>query len=429
MSKAVPSNEQSYWAYVKRQFRKKKTALFSLYIVIFLAIVAVLAPFLANEKPLYCKYKGESYFPVFKDLAVSIGIGKFKPEFNNVDWKNLDYDAVIFPPVPYLPMNQDANNSKSVSPFDEQDVPSMRWHHWMGTDELGHDILSGMIHGTKISMTVGLVSMSIAGLIGIFLGAMAGFFGDQNFRISRASFWMNILGLVMAIFYAFGARSYAISDGLGASFSQGLIQILISILVFFGVLCAFNVVAKMLKWIPFLKAQVNVPFDLIVSRTVEILNSVPTLFLILLVISILKKPSLMMIMVIIGVTGWTGIARLIRAELLKIRNLEYVEAATSLGYSSWRILFIHAVPNAISPVLISLAFGIASAILTESGLSFLGLGPADTITWGQLLSTARQVPQAWWLAIFPGFAIFITVTVFNLIGEGLTDAMDPRLKQ
>ncbi|MFN8276534.1 MAG: ABC transporter permease [Chitinophagales bacterium] len=425
----VNQNEQSYWAYVKRQFRKKKTAVVSLYIVVFLAVIAVLAPFLANEKPLYCQYQGETYFPVFKDLAVSFGLGQFQPKFNNVNWKELDYDAVIFPPVPYLPMNQDANNTNSVSPLAEQDVPSMRWHHWMGTDELGRDILSGMIHGTRISMTVGLISMSIAGLIGIFLGALAGFFGDDNFKISRASFWMNIIGLVMALFYAFGVRSYEIADALSTSIGSGLLQILLSILIFFGTLAIFNLLARLLKLIPFFDAKTNVPFDLIVSRTIEVLNSVPTLFLILLVISILKKPSLTMIMVIIGVTGWTGIARFIRAELLKVRNLEYIEAATSLGYSPWKILFRHAIPNAISPVLISLAFGIASAILTESGLSFLGLGPADTITWGQLLSTARQVPQAWWLAIFPGVAIFITVTVFNLIGEGLTDAMDPRLKQ
>jgi peptide/nickel transport system permease protein len=134
-------------------------------------------------------------------------------------------------------------------------------------------------------------------------------------------------------------------------------------------------------------------------------------------------------MVVIGVTSWTGIARYIRAELLKIRSLEYIEAANSLGFSNFRTLLKHAIPNALSPVLIAIAFGIASAILTESSLSFLGFGSGDSVTWGSLLSSARQSPQAWWLAIFPGFAIFITVTVFNLIGEGLTDAMDPRLRK
>ena len=235
--------------------------------------------------------------------------------------------------------------------------------------------------------------------------------------------------LYLAFFYAFSVRSYAITDALGESLGQGILQLFLSAVIFIIVMIAGNFILVPFKRIPFLGKQVYVPFDMIISRMIEILNSIPTLFLILLIISIIRKPNLYVIMVIIGLTGWTGIARFIRAELLKVRSLEYIEAAHSLGYSNLRTLFKHAIPNALSPVLISIAFGIASAILTESTLSFLGLGPADTVTWGQLLSYARQVPQAWWLAIFPGFAIFITVTVFNLIGEGLTDALDPRLKQ
>ena len=421
--------DQGYWPYVWRQFKRNKTALISMYVVVFLVVIAVLAPFLANEKPLVCKYNGETYFPVFKDLAVGLGIGQFPAELQNVDWKNLDYDMVVFPPVPYLPMNQDNNNVHSKGPFDEQDISSTRWKHWFGTDELGRDVLSGMIHGTRIAMTVGIVSMSIASIIGIILGSLAGFFGDTGVQISRVRFWGNIVFLFFAFFYAFGARSYEITDALAASMGQGIIQLFISLAIFAGVIAIGNLLCYPLKKVPGLGTQVNVPLDQIISRSIEILNSVPGLFLILLVISIVQKPNLYVIMGIIGLTGWTGIARFIRAELLKVRSLEYIEAANSLGYSNFRILFRHAIPNALSPVLISIAFGIASAILTESTLSFLGLGPADTVTWGQLLSYARQIPQAWWLAIFPGFAIFITVTVFNLIGEGLTDAMDPRLKQ
>jgi peptide/nickel transport system permease protein len=142
------------------------------------------------------------------------------------------------------------------------------------------------------------------------------------------------------------------------------------------------------------------------------------------------KPSIYIVMMVIGLTSWTGIARFIRAELLRVRNLEYIEAAQALGFSNFRVMMKHAIPNALSPVFISIAFGIASAILVESTLSYLGIGvPAETITWGKLLSIARQYPGSWWLAIFPGFAIFITVTVFNLIGEGLTDALDPRQKR
>jgi peptide/nickel transport system permease protein len=414
---------------VKRQFLKKKTAVVSMYVVAFLALIAILSPFLANEKPLVCKYHGQLYFPVLKDLAVSAGIGQFPTDFQNVDWHKLNYDFVIFPPVPYLPMNQDNDNIHSKSPLEHQNVPSKRWFHWFGTDELGRDVLAGMIHGTRVAMTVGIVSMLIAASIGILLGSLAGFLGDDNFKISRVRLWANVALLYLASFYAFSTRSYAITDTLGESLGQGLLQLLFSMAIFIVVMAIGNLVIVPLKRIPVFGKQVYVPFDMIVSRMIEILNSIPTLFLILLIISIIRKPNLYVIMVIIGLTGWTGIARFIRAELLKVRSLEYIEAAHSLGFSNARIVFKHAIPNALSPVLISIAFGIASAILTESTLSFLGLGPADTVTWGQLLSYARQVPQAWWLAIFPGFAIFITITVFNLIGEGLTDALDPRLKQ
>ncbi|MFN8321621.1 MAG: ABC transporter permease [Chitinophagales bacterium] len=426
---ADKKNDQSYWAYVRRQFSKKKTAVISLYIVIFLAVIAMLAPFLANEKPLVCKYQGELYFPVLKEMAVDLGMGEFQPQFQNIDWKKLEYDMVIFPPVPYLPMNQDNDNIHSKSPFDDQVVPSMRFHHWFGTDELGRDVLAGMIHGTKIAMTVGIVSMFIASLIGILLGSLAGFYGDDNFQVSRIRLWGNLLFLFFAFFYSFATRSYDITDALGKSLGQGFVQLGISLLIFAVVMVAGNLLVIPLKKISALGKQVSVPFDLMIMRVIEVLNSIPTLFLILLIISIVRKPNLYVIMGIIGLTGWTGIARFIRAELLKVRNLEYIEAANSLGFTNAHILFRHAIPNALSPVLISIAFGIAGAILTESTLSFLGLGPADTVTWGQLLSYARQIPQAWWLAIFPGFAIFITVTTFNLIGDGLTDAMDPRLKQ
>jgi peptide/nickel transport system permease protein len=202
----------------------------------------------------------------------------------------------------------------------------------------------------------------------------------------------------------------------------------ISLVLFVIILFAGNLLALPFKAIPYLGKQVALPLDIIISRIIEIMVSIPTLFLIIGIVAIVK-PNIFWVMVVIGFTSWMSIARFIRAELLRVRSLEYIEAARALGFSGVRILMKHAIPNGLTAVLISIAFGIASAILVESFLSFLGLGvAADTITWGKLLSFARQSPSAWWLAIFPGFAIFITVTVFNLIGEGLTDALDPRLK-
>ncbi len=432
MSTTVASKKeknQSYWATVNRQFKKKKIAMVSFYITVFLAFVALTAPFLANEKPIVCKYNGTVYFPVVKQIGVDLGISKFPQELLGAKWSQLEYDFAIWPLVPYLPLNQDPNNTKSVSPFADQNVPSTRWTHWLGTDELGRDVLAGMIHGTRTAFMVGIVSMAIASLIGILLGSLAGFFGDENLRMSRARLWLNIIFFFFALFYAFAARSYTLSDSLSVGVSTFLGQLLLSLLIFGGIIALANAIAIPLKKIPALGKQVSFPVDILISRSMEILVCIPTFFLILLVLATVKKPNIYIIMVIIGLTSWTGIARYIRAELLRIRSLEYVEAAKALSYSNWRTMAKHAIPNALSPVLIAIAFGVASAILIESSLSFLGLGSGDMVTWGALLSSARQSPSAWWLAIAPGFAIFITVTVFNLIGEGLTDAMDPRLRK
>jgi len=427
--KSITASDQSFWANVKRQFAKNKLAVYSLRFIYVLIFIAVFADFIANEKPIVAKYNGSLYFPLLKSYSVDLGLSNWQPEFQNVTWKDLEYDWVIFPPIPYLPKNMDSNNSQSVSPFAEQDVKSTRWKHWLGTDELGHDIFAAMIHGTRISLQVGLISQSIAALLGILLGSLAGYYGDERLKISRGRVILNILFLVLAFFYGFGTRSYILGDALEISFGKFFVELLLSFVIMAVIMAVGNLVAGWLKVIPFFRKKINIAMDIIVSRMIEVMVSIPTLFLIIAIVAI-AKPSIILVMAIIGMTTWTGIARFIRAELLKVRNLEFIESAHALGFSEMRTLFRHAIPNALSPVLIAVAFGIAAAILIESTLSFLGIGvPAETLTWGSVLSAARQSPTAWWLAIFPGFAIFLTVTVYNLVGEGLTDALDPRQKK
>jgi peptide/nickel transport system permease protein len=428
----VTQVDHSYGAIVKRQFKKNKLALWSLRIIYFLIFLGLIADFLANDKPLYCKYNGSSYFPIIKQYTVDMGISKWPVELINADWQNMKYDAVLFPPVPYAPYKTDKDNNDYKPPFKDQKVASKRWTHWLGTDQIGRDLLSGLIHGTRIAMLVGVVSMSIASLIGIFLGSMAGYYGDERFKMSRIRLLLNLLFVPFALFYSFVVRSYSMSDAMADSFSSFILSFLFSTFLFVLLMAIPNLIVYLFpfKKISLLSKKVNIPIDILVSRTIEVIISIPTLLLILTICAIIKKPSIMLIMVIIGLTGWTGIAKFIRAELLRVRNLEFIEAAQSLGYPEWRIIFKHAIPNALTPVLISIAFGVAGAILAESSLSFLGIGTqSDVITWGKLLSSAREYAPAWWLAVFPGFAIFITVTVFNFVGEGLTDAIDPRLKQ
>ena len=420
----------SYWAIVRRQFRKNKAAVWSLRFLILIFIIGMSADFIANEKPYYCVINGKSYFPVLKGVGVDLGIAKWSVELSNVNWHDLKYEKVVWPIIPYSTTTLDLKNKDYVSPFGQQNVESSRWKHYLGTDNLGRDVLSGMIHGTTVAMMVGVVSMSVALLLGLFFGSLAGYYGDNRLKMTRLTIFLNILFLPIALFYGFGVRSYTLSDTLSISFIGFLFQFIFSILIFSFIMSIPNLLDRFFKKIPYLGEQISVPVDILVSRLIEILESIPSLLLILSIVAIVQKPSLFIVMIIIGLTRWTGIARYLRGELLKVRSLEYIEAAQALGFPEWRIILRHSLPNALTPVLISVSFGIASAILTESSLSFLGIGvPPEQVTWGSMLSLARGVPQAWWVAIFPGFAIFVTVTIFNLIGDGLTDALDPRLKQ
>jgi len=336
--------DATYWSFVKHQFKKNKPAVISLYVVILFIFVAVFADFLAYQKPIYTSYNGNTYFPIFKDYGVSMGITKWDPpELININWKKLDDEGklgfTIWPLVTAFGPNEIDLSNALVKP---------NGVHLLGTDPIGRDLLAGLIHGSRISLSVGFVAAGIAVLIGVLLGSLAGFYGGTT--------------------------------------------------------------------------------DILIMRFVEIMTNMPTFFLIIVIVAIYGS-SIWYVMAAIGLTGWTTDAKLIRGEILKVRNMEYVVAANSVGLPNMRILFRHILPNAIAPVLVSGAFAVASAILIEASLSFLGFGvKATTVTWGSLINLAREASSAWWLAIFPGLMIFVSVVAYNLIGEGLRDALDPRLR-
>ena len=169
--------------------------------------------------------------------------------------------------------------------------------------------------------------------------------------------------------------------------------------------------------------------DIAISRVIEIVISFPPLVFLLAVVSFFPHRSIFLIMVAIGVISWPGVARLVRGEFISQRGQDYVTAARGLGIPQRRIIFRHVLPNALTPVLVAATFGVAAAILIESTLSFLGLGDPTASSWGSLLNLGRHNTQASWLILAPGIAIFFTVTAFNLVGEGLRDALDPKLRQ
>lgn len=446
--KHISNKEFTFRQFAWRQFKKNKPALVSLYVLLALIIIAVFADLIANNQPLYAKYRGKIFYPAFQsffqpaytDSTQNPQTGKYEIlQFDITDWRQLPLDKVIWPLIPYSPKQPDKFNRDYASPRGEQfyqhasgeimPAPA-RFRHHLGTTKIGQDVFAGIIHATRISLKVGIFSMAIAALIGIFLGAMAGYFGDEKLQVTRGRYYTIWLGIILGFFYAFIVRKYAIIDAADESLFSALLQILVSLFVWAFVILLAAILGKLIGKIPLLNTKIFAPVDVIVSRCIEILDSLPRLLIIITIASIFREKSIYLVMAIIGLTSWTGIARFTRAEFLKNKNLNYTEASRALGLNDKAIMLKHILPNAAAPVYVSLAFGVANAILAEASLSFLGIGvPDDVVTWGSLLAAGRQQFEAWWLVVFPGLAIFITVTVYNLIGEGLRDAFDPRLKQ
>lgn len=224
------------------------------------------------------------------------------------------------------------------------------FEHLLGTDQLGRDVFSRMLYGSRVSLSVGFVAVSISLLIGIIVGSIAGYYGKM--------------------------------------------------------------------------------VDSVLMRFVDIMMCFPAFFLMLTIIALLG-PKIHHVMIVIGATSWMGTARFVRAEFLSLRERDFVQAAKVLGVGDKRIIFRHMLPNALAPVFVTATIDMATAILIEASLSFLGFGvqpPAPS--WGNILTEGRiYIFDAWWLTIFPGLAILVTVLSFNLLGEGLRDALDPRLRE
>lgn len=334
---------ESFGARAWRQFKRQKAAMAGLAVIVLLVLVALFADFIAADEPILLHLDGTTYlFPNMRHIpALEAKDNAWLRENMTVD------DWAVFPLFergPYsIPPLSELTGSLPLGPG-----PG----HPLGTDSTGRDVLARLVHGSRVSLSVGVVAVGIYMLIGTVLGLLSGYYGGVT--------------------------------------------------------------------------------DQLISRATEIVMNFPLLFLLLALQGVLEKTTLVSTMVVIGLTGWTGACRLVRAEVLRVRELDYVVASRALGAGSPRILLRHVLPNAVAPLFVTATFGIASAVLIEAALSFLGFGaPQPTASWGLLMTdgfTSILRPEARSLVLLPGLAIFVTVTAFNLVGEGLRDAIDPRLK-
>ena len=394
-----------------------------------LLLLALFRDVLANGRPLYCRIDGAAYFPGLRTVLIDKDAPYSQPALRRIQqqeqtfeaWKNLsNYDELpVFAPIPFTPGEYSRQNANAfLRPGDVHPNLSDRFRHWLGTEEGGRDVAAGIVGGARIAVLVGLLSMGIAGVLGLLLGAFAGFWGDDQLRVSKIELWSTLAGIPIAFFFAVSARKYAL-DTAQTTGEWGK-----SLAIFILVASGFYLAGKFLGKISGATGKVTMPVDLILMRLTEIFNAVPKLIFILVIAALLPKDqSIWVLIALIGFLSWTDVALFVRAELLRVRELDYVTAARGLGLSELRIFLRHALPNALRPALVIFAFGIAGAILLESVLSFLGFGgdALKGISWGSLLDSVRARPAAWWVAIPPGLAIAITILTINKIGELLSE--------
>lgn len=286
-----------------------------------------------------------------------------------------------------------------------------------GTDDLGRDVFVRMLQGAWVSLTVGFVAVGIAVLIGIVMGGISGYFGRNPVRVGH---------ILLAGMVSLGAGLLM----AGAAFPGGVVLVIAGASILFSLgRKKWSARQSASRWLRLLHRD-TISLDTLIMRIVDIMLCFPAFFLILTVVALLPA-SMYNIMIVIGLTSWMGTTRFVRAELLSLREQDFVTAAKALGVSDWRIIFRHMIPNAMAPVLVSATIGIASAILIEAALSFLGFGvPPPHATWGNILSDGKRfIFDAPWLTFIPGFAILIVVLAFNLFGEGLRDILNPKLRE
>jgi len=463
---------QGYWKLVWVQFRKRREAFIGLFLLSGLFLVALAAPFLANNLPLYYNDGSGAHFPLLRDFLfplleidrfyncllitllialalewtvrrrldalsalrrgwvplitgifatlfmISVAVGG-QNDTRNYKKEQASGKSVLFTLIPYGSLEDESERSDlppaGLSTIFSMGSQSIDWTKLSAQDreklasefnaksssdaDLEQALRSELKSGRRPKVKLSALE---------YEARIKSIDDDKTIRTEG-----HLLGCDNNGFDVLARIIHGSRISLAVGFLAMGLAVLIGVIV--GALSGYYG-----GWV-----------DLLAARVIEIFICFPSFFLILTIIAIAPRRSIFWVMFAISLTGWMGVARLIRGEVLKVRQLDYVQAARAMGLSDLRIVFKHILPNAMAPVLVAATFGVAGAILSETGLGFLGLGvEPPTPSWGELLNQARQDPtRLWWLTIYPGFMIFLSVTLMNLVGEGLRDAMDPKMRR
>lgn len=396
-------------------------------------IFALFPNFWANDLPLKTQWKGKTIYPLFnpkyKDSLPDFrkAGGLRLQSYRETDWHLMPEKGTIRTLAGFSPKTGSITK-RLQSPLEQQYYASVATNkillpkghrHLLGTDDNDYDLFAGLIHGAARAFSVTIGSLTVILLLGVLIGGAAAYFGNQSLFLTKGEYIGIFMGLLPAVFYGFYVRKWGmwqiplLPEGLATPLS-----FFISLVATLTILILFYFIGKSLHFLPFFRKKHAFPLERLIQFFLDTQTALPGMLLIL-TLSLFFPKNVSSSMLIIGLAGYTGLARLIRTDLGLIFQLQYIEAAKALGFSPFRILFRHAFPN-IAPMLYTLSLLIASdIILFESALAFLGIGvtQTNTISWGSILSQARSFPHAWWLTLFPSLLIFLTVSSLHLLSS------------
>jgi len=281
--------------------------------------------------------------------------------------------------------------------------------HWLGTDTLGRDVWLSILAGSQRSILVSIGAALIGGSIGVGLGSVAAFFGNDRLRFTLRTHLTALLLLVVFV--------YSIAVLWPTVSSTGHVFVGISILLALTVFIA--ICWLLLRRFDLLRSRITFPLDTITQRFIEVISVIPRLYLIV-AFAMIIPINMFTLIVLFAVTSWDVMARMVRAEMLKVREMTYIESARIIGLSERKVFFRHALPNAIGPVATQVCFTISGLLIAEATLSFIGVGVSpETVSWGSIIHGYLENLQAWWLAVFPGICIYLTVISLHALGNDL----------